>query len=297
MEVRRTLVVGVVTGLAWSSAALAQEGGSSSTAAFPDTAPRSDANAPSRAGFPTSTPAPKPTPAPTYQPYAAQPQPQQYPAPAASVPQNAYYAPGATQQGWGASPYGSNAAADGPSPSVQHPESNEKPTRYVSLTLSPIHLALPVLEATLEVRPTEHLGIAVVGGIGKAPPVVVGQTGAFFDNGERYAVKEIGGQLLFYPLSKFDGLVLGGEIQRVTVSGTTTVETQSVDVRGSALALGPLIGGKWIHESGFTLFGHLGVQRLWLQGESTAQGQTVSLSDNDTRKWWPLVNLNAGWSF
>jgi hypothetical protein len=177
-------------------------------------------------------------------------------------------------------------------PSDKKSDANEKPNRYVSLTLSPVHLALPVFEATLEVRPTEHLGIAAVGGLGDAPPVVVGQT--LVESDDRFSVRELGAQFLVYPFSKFDGFVIGGELLSVKVSGTTTVNTRSVDVSGSALAFGPLLGGKWIHESGFTLFGHLGVQRLWLKAESAASGQTVSASDS---RWFPLVNLNAGWSF
>jgi len=153
-------------------------------------------------------------------------------------------------------------------------------------------LALPVFEATLEVRPTEHLGISIVGGLGDEPPVVVGQT--HLQGEDRYAVREIGAQVLAYPLSKFDGFVVGAELLSVKVSGSATVNAQSYDVTGSALAFGPLAGGKWIHESGFTLFGHLGVQRLWVKAESTVSGQAVDRSES---RWFPLINLNAGWSF
>jgi hypothetical protein len=153
-------------------------------------------------------------------------------------------------------------------------------------------LALPVFEATLEVRPTEHLGIAAVGGLGDAPPVIVGQT--LVDGEQPVSVREFGAQMLVYPLSKFDGFVVGAELLSVKVSGSATVNAQSYDVTGSALALGPLMGGKWIHESGFTLFGHLGVQRLWLKAESAVSGQSVTASDS---RWFPLINLNAGWSF
>jgi hypothetical protein len=149
-----------------------------------------------------------------------------------------------------------------------------------------------VFEATIEVRPTEHLGIAAVGGLGDAPPAIVGQS--LVEGEDRYAVREFGAQLLVYPLSKFDGFVIGGEVLSVKVSGARTLNAQSYDVTGSALALGPLLGGKWIHESGFTLFGHIGVQRLWLKAESAASGQTVSANDS---RWFPLINLNAGWSF
>jgi hypothetical protein len=212
----------------------------------------------------------------------------QYAAP--TTPQNAYSVP-TYQQQWGTNAYSAGGSAYLP-PTDRSSEAKENPTRYVSLTISPVHLALPVFEATLEVRPTEHLGIAAVGGLGDAPPVVVGQT--LLEGSDRYAVREIGAQLLYYPFSNFDGFVVGGELMSVRVSGTVTVNAQSYEVTGSALAFGPLLGGKWIHESGFTLFGHLGVQRLWLKAESAVSGQNVTASDS---RWFPLVNLNAGWSF
>jgi hypothetical protein len=185
--------------------------------------------------------------------------------------------------------YGPGAPAWGSPVRDTKIEPEERPVRYVSVTLSPVHLALPVLEGTIEVRPTPHLGLAVVGGVGDAPPGVVGLT--FLQGDERYSVREIGGQILGYATSQFDGLVIGAEVLSVKVSGTTTVSTVPVDVTGSALALGPFLGGKWIHESGFTLFGHLGIQHLWLKAEGLVSGQATD------SKWFPLVNLNAGWSF
>jgi hypothetical protein len=291
MEVLRAVAVGFVFALARSGEAWAQGAGSSSTAAFPDTAPQRDASTSSRAGYPgpAAPPAQPPAqartqaPAYQYQQYPAQSQWSWYSAQTPATPQSGYSVP-AYQGAWGANTY--------VPPPDQKRDAKEKPTRYVSLTLSPVHLALPVFEATLEVRPTDHLGIAAVGGLGDAPPVVVGQT--LVDSDDRFSVREFGAQVLVYPLSKFDGFVVGAELLSVKVSGTATVNTRTLDVTGSALAFGPLLGGKWIHESGFTLFGHLGVQRLWLKADTVASGQTITASDS---RWFPLINLNAGWSF
>jgi hypothetical protein len=296
MEVRHAVLVGVVLLLGHPQSAWAQGAGPSSTAAFPDPAPQPGSGAVPRPSFPSPVPAPTRAPAPAPYQYSQYPQypPQAqwptYTAPAPATPQGGYTVPG-YQPGWGTNAYGAGPHANEPQRD-QKTETNEKPTRYVSLTLSPVHLALPVFEATLEVRPTEHLGIAAIGGLGDAPPSVVGQN--LVETDDRFAVREIGAQLLIYPFSNFDGFVIGGELLSVKVSGSTTVNTQSVDVTGSALALGPLLGGKWIHESGFTLFGHLGAQRLWLNADSASSGRTVNASDS---RWFPLVNLNAGWSF
>jgi hypothetical protein len=160
----------------------------------------------------------------------------------------------------------------------------------VSLTISAVRLILPVFEPTLEARLTDHIGAAVFGGLGEATPKILGQS--LVDTSDRFSVREVGGQFLAYPIGRFDGLVLGGEVMYTKVSGT--VSSESLDVSGSAVAVGPLVGGKWIHSSGFTLFAHAGVQRVWLKADSTAYGQTVNQTD---AIWFPLLNVNAGWSF
>ena len=301
MEVRRAVVAGVVIALSWSSSANAEDAGSSSTAAFPDTLPRGnpDTSSSARAGFPGPVPAqsaspkaapptmnqgkyPSAAPTPAYAPPVAAPQ---YGPPSAQPPPRSY------QSGWGQSAYGAGYGSYG-QPLDRKNEAKEPPERYVTLTISPVHLALPVLEATLEARLTAHFGVAGVAGFGEAPPQLVGET--IVDTSERFTVREFGAQVLAYPLRDFDGFVLGAELLSAKFSGTVNDTGQSVDIDGSALALGPFLGGKWIHESGFTLFGHLGVQRVWANADATALGHRASQSDS---RWFPLVNLNVGWSF
>jgi len=289
--------------------AAAQQAAPSSTAAFP----MSPANAPqtesSRAGFPAPEPQSSSPPPDagtrTLPPASSQPGPPstpgygQFPRASGSYPSGSYgqgqYRPGTYGQGW----YGAESFVGGPSQGRDNStlgsgtQSDEDPRRYVSLTLSAIRLVLPVFEATLEARLVEHLGIAVFGGIGHAPPEIVGEK--LFDASEPLSLHEVGGQILIYPLRDFDGFVLGAEPSYTRGTGTASVGNVTFsDASFTALAFGPLIGGKWVHRSGFTLFGNAGVQRVWLDVQGTAQGQSYTHSD---AIWFPLVNLNVGWSF
>lgn len=328
MEVR-AVVFGLLIAIVPEGRAAAEEAAPSSTAAFPDSAPPESAapNAPSRAGFPVPE---RPRPA------ASTPNATQYPgsrAPSGSSPPGTYQyggaypgssrgvgpslpydagaygrnpygssAEGPTSYGarytgpYGSNPYGGNAYGGLPGAdraAASGAESSEpESVRYASLTLSAIRLVLPVFEATLEARPTEHIGVAVFGGLGKAPPKIIGQT--LFQGSDSVSVHEVGGQFLIYPFQAFDGFVVGAEVSYTKGSGTVSAEGTASDASASATAFGPLIGGKWIHESGFTLLAHAGVERVWLGAESTVAGQSYRYSDSI---WFPLLDLNVGWSF
>lgn len=331
MEVRRAVVLASFVACVPAGRAEAQEATPSATAAFPDSAPPSGSAqaGSSRAGFPvpgrpqtTASPS-NPTQYPGWRaaPGSAQPGSYSYGGATARGPYGAQPAPygagsytnangsnayGATAYGaqntrpytnpyganpYGVSPYGSAAGADRAAPSGGA-HADEDAVRYASLTVSAIRLVLPVFEAMLEARPTEHVGVAVLGGIGKAPPKIIGQT--VFEGTDSVSVHEIGGQLLVYPLSSFDGFVVGAEVRYTKASGTVSAEGMSTDASASAAAFGPFLGGKWIHESGFTLLAHAGVERVWLGAEFTVSGQNHTYSDS---LWFPILDLNVGWSF
>jgi len=331
MEVRRAVALASFAASVHAGRAEAQEATPSATAAFPDSAPPagSASSGSSRAGFPVPGQPPPAASPPRPAPYSgwraapgiAQPGSYSYGGAYARSPSGAPPTPygsgpyenangtnpyGATAYGarnpapytnpyganpYGMSPYGSAASADSAAASGgAHAE--EDAVRYASLTVSAIRLVLPVFEATLEARPTEHVGVAVLGGIGKAPPKIIGQT--VFEGSDSVSVHEIGGQLLVYPMSSFDGFVVGAEVSYTKASGTVTAQGLSTDASASATAFGPLIGGKWIHESGFTLLAHAGVERVWLGAESTVSGQNYTYSDS---LWFPILDLNVGWSF
>lgn len=144
---------------------------------------------------------------------------------------------------------------------------------------------MPALEITAEVRLTNHLGLAAIGGIGSVRPP---------DQSTRFAVQELGGQLVYYPLENFDSLVLGGEVLWLHVSGS--VDNDNVKGVGAGTALGPLVGYKWISSAGFTLFAQAGVEHVWMQADATST--TTGQSDHSEKtEWIPLLNFNIGWSF
>lgn len=162
--------------------------------------------------------------------------------------------------------------------------------RSVSVTFSPLHLVLPVLEAHVEVSIVRHFGVALVGGVGsvsaESPDPVI--------DGERFSAYELGGQFVAYPLRDFSGLQLGAEVLWVHVS-TENFAGRLITADAGGFAVGPLIGYKLMLRVGFTAFVQGGFQYALIRGEaSDSQGNR---STDEQSAFFPLVNLNLGWSF
>lgn len=251
--------------LCWSAAAGAQ--GEPPTGALPPAEePPPAETAPPAPPAETAPPAPAPAPPP--------------PATAPPPPPGAYpyaYPPP------GYAPY----PAPPPAPPAPPPEP-ERP-KNVSITLSPLHLILPMFEAMLEVRVVDGFGIAVLGGYG--------QVSAEDSFGETYEFDayELGGQLAWYPLEAFRSLAVGAELLYVNVQ--TEESDANVDVTGigEGFAIGPFVGYKLVTTGGFTFLVQGGVQYLAIQAEaSNSAGQ--SESDEESRVI-PMLNLNLGWTF
>jgi hypothetical protein len=222
-------------------------------------------------------------PGPTAQPPGATPPPQAapppqpppaYPPPAYPPPN--YPPPQQVPPGYGPPPYPAPMAP--PEPPPEHD---------VSLTFSPLHLFLPVLEVTGEFRIHKIMGIAAIGGIGS---ISIENAGP--DVPSHAAVYELGGQYRVYPIGSFEhGMQLGVEALYLHVS----VENATVSGFGSGLALGPFVGYKIITSVGFTFDAQLGVEFLAVKAQVQDNGgQTASATDKATI---PLLNLNIGWSF
>lgn len=192
----------------------------------------------------------------------------------------------------GATGLAGTARAAAPEPEIPPPPAKpEKPTRLASITLSPLHLILPMFELTAELSVVPHFGVAILGGIGS---VAIESNDPTID-GERFQAYEVGGQLLGYPLEPFQSLVVGAEVLWVHVSldediGTSTRLTGS----GQGVAVGPLIGYKYMARSGFTMFVHGGVQYMVAQAEADDGG---GVEEEEDERFIPLLNLNLGWSF
>jgi len=159
--------------------------------------------------------------------------------------------------------------------------------RTVSVTISPILLALPVMELTGEIRLADDAGIAGIVGFGSATTEKdpAGDTTTF-------DVFEGGGQLNYYLLGDFDdGMHVGGEVMYVKVSGGEG------DVSGVAdgLGAGPYIGYKTTMDIGFTFVAQLGAQYVMAAAEAEEEGTGDKAKASDSG-WTGLLNLNVGWS-
>lgn len=135
----------------------------------------------------------------------------------------------------------------------------------VSLTVSPIHLTIPVLELTGEARVHDRVGVAAVAGAGATTGVTVW---------------ELGAQGRYYPVGDFDhGMQLGAEV--LGVGGGDDGDT------AVGAALGPFLGYKIAARFGLTFEGQLGVQYATVRANGGDSDAGVA----------PLLNLNLGWSF
>lgn len=138
----------------------------------------------------------------------------------------------------------------------------------VSVTVSPLHLVLPIIEATGEFRLADKASVAVIGGFGSV---------------SGYSAAEVGGQGRYYPIGDFDhGLQVGGEVLAIFVSDSNAA--------GLGLSVGPFLGYKIAARFGLTFDIQLGAQAYVVgasSGTSSARESAVG----------PLLNINLGWSF
>lgn len=157
------------------------------------------------------------------------------------------------------------------------PPPAEHPRRVFSLTISPIHLFLPVVELTGEARVHDKVGIALVGGAGKySDPNISGISAT---------VIEAGGQVRAYVIGDFrHGMQVGGEVLYVHLND------DRVAISGEGLAIGPFLGYKIMIDAGFTFDAQVGFEHI------SARASSSTSTAND-RSFIPLLNLNVGWSF
>jgi hypothetical protein len=258
------------------------------------------------AAFPEPSPAPPPSPTPSAPPTAGPPtagpptagSPGTAAPPPVGPPPSTYYAPpSAAPSAAPAGPY-YETPRTGPPPEVASP----KQVRRVSLTFSPLHLIEPAFIATVEVRPTDHLGLAVFGGFG-SDSISVPSSTEISANGDfavrpaysvRVSFQEIGGQVVAYPLQEFDSLEVGLQLLYLHLSGD--FPQSSASGAGAGTALGPFVGYKLITSGGFTLVVQGGAQYLWVNASATntTDGTTSTASDH---RVLPMLNFTLGWSF
>lgn len=145
--------------------------------------------------------------------------------------------------------------------------SQPDPASGAYLSFSPIHLTRPIGEITGEMKLGTRSGVAVVMGLG----TIGGQ-----------AYWNVGSQLLFYPIGRFErGVQLGIELSYAGFAGGVAPGPLVGPV--NTVAVSPLVGYKWMFAGGFTL--------------STQAGASFAAAGPDDRRFSALYNLNVGWSF
>lgn len=165
-------------------------------------------------------------------------------------------------------------------------------THIMSLTFSPIHLLMPVVEITGEFKAHDQWSLALIGGGGS----VTVKDEALGD--PSFTVWEVGGQFRYYVVGDFDhGMQLGGEILYVNVdSGDIETSSGRVTGTGSGVSIAPFVGYKIATKIGFTFDAQLGIALMGLGASAEAVDTGETAKAKDTR-WGPLLNLNVGWSF
>ena len=138
------------------------------------------------------------------------------------------------------------------SPARAQSEQAEQMEKSFSLTISPFHLAMPVLELTAEKAVSPKLGIAGIAGFGSVP----------VENnlGEKKSIPilELGGQLDYYVVGSFrHGMQVGAEAVWIKVF---IPDDEGVVVSANGIAVGPLLGYKWAARFGLTFMVQGGYQ-------------------------------------
>lgn len=167
---------------------------------------------------------------------------------------------------------------------------NAQSERKFSLTMSPIHLAFPVLELTGEYALSPDFGIAAIGGYGS---IEVEKSNGISTSKEDIPILELGAQAMYYPWGDFNGgMQLGAELLWLKIF---IPEEEGVTVSANGVAIGPMVGYKWILGFGLTFDVQGGYQFLFAQAKAkNAAGEEL---ESSVDSGVPLLNLNMGWSF
>ena len=147
----------------------------------------------------------------------------------------------------------------------------------VTISWSPIHLVLPVIEVAGEYNVAPNMGVALILGGGRVTSS---------DGSITATAYEVGGQFNYYFMQPFSGLHVGLEGLYLTVGD---VEQDST-VTANGLSVGPYVGYKLQTDIGFAFIAQLGASYLAVAAESS----TAMASEE---KFSVLLNLNVGWSF
>jgi hypothetical protein len=149
--------------------------------------------------------------------------------------------------------------------------------RRVSIMVDPIFLVVPMVDATVEVEPTPHLGLSATAGYGRVAVLIPNAM---------YNLQLESNVYLFRP---FQGWHLGTELAYWGGSSGGALfpgGPKTMDSTSSIYIAGIMGGYKWMTRGGFTAVIQYGVGRM--HETSTSGGRKTELA--------PLANLNFGWS-
>jgi hypothetical protein len=159
----------------------------------------------------------------------------------------------------------------------------------LSVTVSPIHLLFPMLEASAEFQVSDNVGLAVIGAYGE---VGISNSSGVHDS---LGIWELGGQVRYYFLESFESLHAGVEALYIGIS-ESDIGGAELSANASGVAVGPFVGWKGIFGPGFTFVVQLGAASTAVSATATdsSTGETATVTDRDVLV---LLNLDLGWSF
>ena len=154
-----------------------------------------------------------------------------------------------------------------------------------SLTISPLHLVLPMGELTGEYRAGDKLGIGGILGFGSATVETSG------GDEDTLTLFEVGATLRYYLLGSFiHGMQVGLEALYLHAGG----DVGGVAAAGEGLSVGPFIGYKIATNVGFTFDAQFGGTYV-IAGAKASDGESSASASESA--FGALLNLNIGWSF
>jgi len=160
--------------------------------------------------------------------------------------------------------------------SAGHADTKLEDDRFLSVTISPIHLIVPMVELTGEYKLREDMGLAGVVGAGTLSGVLLG---------------EVGAQFRYYAVGSFvHGMQFGLEV----LYAFGGLSSQGVTAVASGLSIGPFIGYKVMANIGFTFEIQLGATFNVVQAQASSGGTSQTAGNQN---FGLLLNINVGWSF
>jgi hypothetical protein len=147
--------------------------------------------------------------------------------------------------------------------------------RVTTVSVEPVFLIAGIVEANVEIQPTEHLGLQALAGYGG------------FIGGH---IAELGGEANVYVRRQAAGPHFGVELKYLWGSASVPFVADSMTDDTSERELGVYAGWKWIGWHDITTVVQLGVAKLDLSGGSPNDGVA-------RHQVVPAANLVVGYSF